>query len=157
MAEGREPVAWAGRRAVVAFPEHVDESNAAQIREQLLAVFDNGAAVVIADMSATASCNPAGVDAVSLASQHAAIRRAELRLVATAPAVRRLLAAQGLDRLVPVYSSVEAAVAAGERDGPDLAGDPARLPAALRRPTRPRAGPGPVNETALRQVLDALA
>ena len=159
MAEGREPVAWAGRRAVVAFPEHVDESNAAQIREQLLAVFDSGAAVVIADMSATASCNPAGVDAVSLACQQAAIRRAELRLVATAPAVRRLLAAQGLDRLVPVYSSVEAAVAAGERDGPDLAGDPARLPAALRRPTRPgaRSRPGAVNETALRQVLDALA
>ena len=70
-------MAWAGRRAVVAFPEHVDESNATQIREQLLAVFDSGAAVVIADMSATASCNPAGVDVVSLAYQQAAIRRAE--------------------------------------------------------------------------------
>jgi hypothetical protein len=32
MAVGKEPVAWAGRPAVVAFPEHVDMSNAAQIR-----------------------------------------------------------------------------------------------------------------------------
>jgi len=38
---------------VVTCPEHVDVSNAAQLGEQLLAAFDRGAAVVIADMSAT--------------------------------------------------------------------------------------------------------
>jgi len=159
MAKSKEPVAWAGRRAVVAFPEHVDESNAAQIREQLLAVFDNGAAVVIADMSATASCNPAGVDVVSLACQQAAIRRAELRLVAIAPAVRRLLAAQGLDRLVLVYPSVEAAVAAGEPEGADPPGDSVPPPPAARWSARPRGRPGPgrLTETVLRQMLDALA
>jgi anti-anti-sigma factor len=159
MAEDREPAAWAGRRAVVAFPEHVDDSNAAQIRERLLAVFDNGAAVVIADMSATTACDPAGVDAVSLAYQQAEIRRAELRLVAPAPTVRRLLAAHGLDRLVPVYPTVEAAVAAGEQDGLDPPGDSARLPVAPRWPARPRARsrPGPLNEAVLRQLLDALA
>jgi hypothetical protein len=42
-------------------------SNAAQIREQLLAVFDRGAVVVIADMSATAWCDYVGVDAVARA------------------------------------------------------------------------------------------
>jgi anti-anti-sigma factor len=157
MAKGREPVAWAGRRAVVVFPEHVDASNATQIREQLLAVFDDGAALVIADMSATATCDHVGVDAVSVAYQQATIRRAELRLVAAAPAVRRLLVAQGLDRLVAVYPSVEAAVAAGEPDGPELSGNSAPLSVTSQWPTRPRAGPGPVNETALRQVLDALA
>jgi anti-anti-sigma factor len=154
MVEGREPVAWAGRRAVVAFPEHVSGSNAAQIREQLLAVFDNGAAVVIADMSATVSCDQVGVGAVSLAYQQAAVRRAELRLVAIAPAVRRLLAEQGLDRLVAVYPSVEAAVAAGE---PNPRGDSALLSVAAPWLARPRARPGPVSETVLRQLLDALA
>jgi anti-anti-sigma factor len=160
MAKGREPAAWAGRRAVVAFPEHVDASNAAQIREQLLAVFDNGAAVVIADMSATATCDHAGVDAVSVAYQQAAIGRAELRLAAAAPAVRRLLVAQGLDRLVAMYPSVEAAVAAGEPNGPDPSEDTVPLSVTSQWPTRPLGGPGPgpVNETALlRQVLDALA
>ena len=159
MAEVREPVAWQGRRAVVAFPEHVDISNAAQIREQLLAVFDRGAAVVIADMSATAWCDDAGVDAVARACQRAAVRRVELRLVAAAPAVQRMLAAEGLDRLVPVYSSVEAAIAAGEPDRQDSA----RSVAARPWPGRPQDGqengplPVPVNEAMLRQLIDALA
>ena len=133
MAVGKEPVAWTGGRAVVAFPEHVDMSNAAQIREQLMGVFDRGAAVVIADMSATAWCDYVGVDAVARACQRAAVCRAELRLVATAPSVRRLLAAEGLDRLVPVYSSVEAAITAGDPDGPVP-------PAMSRRRSRPRDG-----------------
>jgi anti-anti-sigma factor len=159
MAEGVEPAAWADPRAVVAFPEHVDVSNAGQIREQLATAFDRGAAVVIADMSATASCDDAGVDALARAYQQAAIRRADLRLVATAPAVRRQLAAQGLDRLVRVYSSVEAAVAAGEPDGPDPAGDPAPPAAAARWAARPRAGSGraPLNEAVLRRLIDVLA
>jgi anti-anti-sigma factor len=157
MAVSKEPVAWTGRRAVVAFPEHVDMSNAAQIREQLLAVFDRGAVVVIADMSATAWCDYIGVDAVARACQRAAVCRAELRLVVTATAVRRLLAAEGLDRLVPVYSSVEAAITAGEPD------DIAPPIAASRSPARPQDGlengPGlaPLNETVLRQLIDALA
>ena len=154
MAEGTEPAAWAGLRAVVTFPEHVDVSNAAQIREQLLAAFDRGAAVVIADMSATASCDHAGVDALARAYQQAAVRRADLRLVASVPAVRRLLAAQGLDRLVPVYSSVEAAEAAGEPDEPHHLEDPAAS-----APAQPRAGSGStsLDEAMLRQLIDALA
>jgi anti-anti-sigma factor len=159
MAEGMEPVAWAYQRAVVAFPEHVDASNAAQIREQLMAAFDRGAAVVIADMSATVRCDHAGIDAVARAYQRAAVHRADLRLVATAPAVRRLLAAESLDRLVPVYSSVGAAAAAGELDGLDPLGDPA--PSAVAPPSseRPRAGSGPVSldEAMLRRLIDALA
>jgi anti-anti-sigma factor len=156
-------VAWTGQRAVVVFPEHVDMSTAAQIREELLGVFDRGAAVVIADMSATVWCDYVGVDAVAQACQRAAIRRAELRLVATAPAVRRLLGAEGLDRLVPVYSSVEAAIAAGEPDGPEAPGDLAQPAVAPRCPARPRdeqendARPAPLNEAVLRQLIDALA
>lgn len=153
MTVDREPVEWTGRQAVVAFPEHVDMSNAAQIRAQLLAVFDHGAAVVIADMSATAWCDYVGIDTVARACQRAVICRAELRLVATAPAVRRLLTAEGLDRLVPVYSSVVAAITAGEPD------DPALPIAASRSAARPQDEPGqaPLNEAVLRQLIDALA
>jgi anti-anti-sigma factor len=159
MAEGTEPAAWAGRRAVVVFPEHVDVSAATQAGEQLLAAFNRGAVVVIADMSATASCDGACVDAVASALQQAAVRRAELRLVATAPAVRRLLAAQGLDRLVPVYPSLEAAVADGDLDGPDPGDDPAPSAAAPPWPARLNAGSAqaPLNQIVLRQMIDALA
>ena len=163
MAVSKEPVAWTGRRAVVAFPEHVDMSNAAQIREELLGVFDRGPTAVIADMSATARCDDVGVDAVARACQRAAVCRAELRLVATAPAVRRLLAAEGLDRLVPVYSSVEAAITAGDPDGPVPPGDVSPAIATPRWPARPQDGPengprpAPLNEAVLRQLIDALA
>ena len=149
-----EPVAPAGGPAVVAFPEHVNVSNATRIGEQLLAVLDRGAAVVIADMSATAWCDGACADVVARACQQAMVRRTELRLVATAPAVRRLLAAEGLDRLVPVYSSVEAAAAAGELYGPDPPGGPA--PSAM-IPQRNWPGRTSLNEVVLRQLIDALA
>jgi PAS domain S-box-containing protein len=58
-----------------------------------------------------------------------------------------------------VYSSVEAAVAARESDGPDLAGDPAPSAAAPRWAARPRAGSGPasLNEAVLRRLIDVLA
>jgi anti-anti-sigma factor len=159
MAKGEEPAAWAGQRAVVVFPEHVDMSTAAQVGEQLLAAFDQGAAVVIADMSATASCDGACADAVASAFQQAVVRRAELRLVATAPAVRLLLATRGLDRLVPVYPSLEAAVADGELRGPGPGGDSVPPAAAPPWSARLNAGSGqaPLNQVVLRQMIDALA
>lgn len=53
-----------------------------------------------------------------------AASQAELRLVIPALEVRHLIAADGLDRLVPVYSTLEGALAAGVPDEPE-ANDPA--------------------------------
>ena len=36
------PVQWNGRQAVVALPEHIDVSNASQIREELLWIINRG-------------------------------------------------------------------------------------------------------------------
>src|SRR6516165_569419 len=101
-----------GRQAVVALPEHIDVSNASQIREELLWVINRGAAALIADMTATLSCDHSGADAVMRAYQRALASGTQLRLVVTAPIVRRVLAVSGLDRLIPVYPSLEAATAA---------------------------------------------
>lgn len=94
-------------------PEHIDVSNAGQIREELLALVNRGAHVLIADMTATQSCDHAGADAVVRAYQRGVLAGAQLRLVVTAPIVRRALSLNGLDRLVSIYPSLEAAVAAG--------------------------------------------
>jgi anti-sigma B factor antagonist len=107
------PVRWTGRQAVIALPEHIDVSNAGQIREELLWVINRGAAVLIADMTGTLSCDHSGADAVMRAYQRALASGTQLRLVVTAPIVRRVLAVSGLDRLIPVYPSLEAAAAAG--------------------------------------------
>jgi anti-anti-sigma factor len=99
----------------VALPEHVDVSNAGQIREQLLAVINRGAEALIVDMTATLSCDRAGADAVARAYQRAVVSRTELRLVVTSGVVLRMLGMTGVGRLVPVYPSVEAALAARSR------------------------------------------
>ena len=106
------PVQWTDRQAVVALPEHIDVSNAGQIREELLSVINRGATALIADMTATISCDHAGADAVVRAHQRAVISGAELRLVVTEQIVSRMLRLNGLDRLISIYPSLEAATAA---------------------------------------------
>ena len=107
------PVRWMGAQAVVTLPEHIDVSNAGQVREELLSVINRGADEVIADMAATISCDHAGADAVARAYQRAVVSGAQLRLVVTTQIVRRVLSLSGLDRLISIYPSLEAAIAAG--------------------------------------------
>jgi anti-anti-sigma factor len=146
MREDPFPVEWTGRQAVVAFPGHVDISNVDQLRDRLLAVINRGAAVLIADMTGTASCDHAGAEAIARACQRAAISGTRVRLAVTAPVVRRVLTIEGLDRLVPIYPSLEAAVAAGHGPGWPR-GDSATISAAAARSVTP---------AVLWQLLDAL-
>ena len=106
------PVQWTGRQAVIALPEHIDVSNAGPIREELLSVINRGAQALIADLTATISCDHAGADALARAYYRAVISGTVLRLAVTAPIVRQMLALNGLDRLVSIYPSLEAATAA---------------------------------------------
>jgi len=106
------PVEWVGGQAVVALPEHIGISNAGQVREELLSLINRGATTLIADMTATLSCDQAGAEAVIRAWTRAAASGTKLRLVVTAPVVARVLRLVGLDRTVSVYPSLEAAVAA---------------------------------------------
>ncbi len=138
-------------------PEHVGGPDAALIGEQLLGALSQGAVTLIADMSATKSCDPALGGALARAYQRAAASQAELRLVTSVPDVQRLVAADGLDRLVSVYSSLEAALGARTRGWP---ANGALTPWLLEREQPGRElGPTPstsVDETVLRQLIDAL-
>jgi anti-sigma B factor antagonist len=112
MREDIDPVQWAGQQAVVALPVHMDASSAGRVREELLSVINGGVTALIADMTATTSCDRAGADAVVRAFQRAVISSTELRLVVTAEHALRVLSLSGLDHLVPIYPSLEAATAA---------------------------------------------
>jgi anti-anti-sigma factor len=103
-------VEWAGRRVVVRLPDHIDLSNAGPITEELLALINRGPDALIVDMTATASCDEAGAEALVRAHRLAVASGPQLRLVVPAPVVRRALTLNGLDR--PVYPSREAAIAA---------------------------------------------
>ena len=123
------PARWTGGQAIVTLPEQIDVSNAGQIREELLVVINRGAAALIADLTATLSCDHAGTEAVLRAYQRALISGTQLRLVVTAPIVQRVLSVNGLDRLIPIYPSLEAAIAAGTPTppaAPQAAGPPNR-------------------------------
>ena len=173
MAEDSYLVQWTGPQAVVRLPEQIDVSNAGEIREELLSVINRGATILIADMTATASCDQAGADAVVRAYQRAAASGTQLRLVVAAPIVRRVLSVNGLDRLIPVYPSLEAATAAGRPaaaiiprpraappgpDGLGPAGD--RAPARhLQRPAGSSSAPvaADIAPAVLRALMDALS
>ena len=111
MADEPFPVRWTGKQAVVVLPEQMDVSNAGQIRELLLVVINRGARALIVDMSATVSCDYAAADALARAHQRAVASGTELRLVVFSAVVRRALGLSGIDRLVPVYPFLEAAIA----------------------------------------------
>jgi anti-sigma B factor antagonist len=115
MSEDSYPVRWARRQAVVTLPEHIDVSNASQVREELLSVINRGNLSLIADLTATLSCDHAGVNAVVHAYQRSLISGTQLRLVVAAQVVQRVLSMNGLDRLIPIYPSLDAAIAAGTR------------------------------------------
>jgi anti-sigma B factor antagonist len=117
-------VAWVGRVAVITLPAEIDLGNAGRIREDLLSVLEQGASMVIADMSATTFCDSAGVSALVRAARAARERGAPLRVAATAPAVTRVLSITGVNRLIEIFPSAAAALA-----GPETAvdhEDPAR-------------------------------
>ena len=126
------PVQWTGQQAVVTFPEHIDYSSAGQICEQLLWIINRGAAVLIADLTGTISCDYSGADALARAQHRATATGTELRLVVTAGVVRRVLSLNGLDRLVAVYPDLDGALAAGagRRESPGEQTTPATYGAA---------------------------
>ena len=129
------PVQWMDRLAVVALPECIDRFNANRVREQLLLVINRGAVVLIADLAATVSCDYAGADALARAYKRAVASGTELRVVVISDVVRRVLGLSGLDRLVSVYPTLEAAVAAGA-GGREVPGKQATTAAAPAVPER---------------------
>jgi anti-sigma B factor antagonist len=97
-----------GSSAVVTMPAEIDAVNADEIRKILLDAAGPGIAVLIVDMSGTTFCDSAGVHAVIAAHRHGAETGTQLRLVATA--VLRVFALVGADLLMPIYSTVDAAL-----------------------------------------------
>jgi anti-sigma B factor antagonist len=115
--DGGYPVQWQGRQAVVTLPGHIDASNASRIGEELRSLINGGATELIADMSATGSCDYSGADAMVHVHRHALINGTQMRLVVTAQIVQRVIALNGLDRLVPVYPFRAAALRPGASSG----------------------------------------
>jgi anti-anti-sigma factor len=111
------PVLWIGRTAVVILPAEIDTTNADQVREDLLSVLNQGAALLIADLSKTTFCDSAGVAALARSFRRAEASQSDMRLVIGTLAVQRILTLTGIDRLLDIYPSVAAALAVSADSG----------------------------------------
>jgi len=96
---------------VVTLPDEIDMANADAIGEEFAAALAPGVRVVIADMTATTFCGSAGINTLIRAKKRAAASGAEIRLLLPRPNVLRVLKMQGVDAVLPVYHSLEAALA----------------------------------------------
>jgi len=114
-----EPLAGAAGsdHVVVAMPGEIDMQNSARVCDQLNLAFLRGVAMVIADFTATSFCDSSGVRELALARRRAVDMNVELRAVVASAAVLRAFALTGLDQLMPVYASMEAALGAGPASG----------------------------------------
>ena len=99
--------------AIVTLPAEVDLGNAGEAGARLRAALRPGAAVVIADLSATTFADSSAVRVLLTALGAADATAAELRLVIPAPAVLRILQVLGFDGMFRIYPSLDAALAPG--------------------------------------------
>ena len=105
------PVHWSGQTAIVRQPAEIDLTIADPLREALLAVLDQGALGLIADMTVTTFCDSAGITALVRAARRAAAGDATMRIVVTAAPVLRIFNLVGIDRLIDIHPSVPTALA----------------------------------------------
>jgi anti-anti-sigma factor len=96
---------------VVTFPAEIDMAIAGAIGEQVAAALASGVPAVIADMTATTFCDSAGINMLIRAKKQAAAHGAGLRLLLPCPNVLRVLQIQGVDVVLPIYHSLEEALA----------------------------------------------
>jgi anti-anti-sigma factor len=133
---GTEPVTPAQPRPViVTLPAEIDVANADAVGERIGAAFAPGVKVVIADMTGTTFTDSIGIRMLVLAWQRATATGNELRLLLPGPAVLRIMTILGLDTVLPIYRSLEAALAVGDDHG-----IPVKQAAWLRRVAAPLLG-----------------
>jgi anti-sigma B factor antagonist len=97
---------------VVPMPAEIDLANAARVGEQLCTAAGPGVTVIVADLTGTQFCDSAGIRTLLSTRDHLAAQHAQLRLaVARDGAVRRVLQAIGLQHVLPMHPTVEAALA----------------------------------------------
>lgn len=102
-----------GAPVVVALPAEIDVTNCDRVHDLLVAAFEPGVEIVIADLTSTFFCDSSGVHAIMRAHERAAAHDIQLWLaVAQDGSVRRVLELTGVGSLMPVYPSLPEAMGA---------------------------------------------
>ena len=115
---------------VVAAPEEIDITNAEALRSALLQAATNGYRTLVVDMTRTQFCDSSGLHALVAAHKRAEAEGREVVLVMSGPAVLRVFALTGMDRVIPNFTSLTEALAGTNNrdDEPGLACEPMTHP-----------------------------
>ena len=95
---------------IVRLPAEIDLANAEDVGEQLRSALTRGAAVVIADLTSTVFCDSAGARQLVLSHYDADFHDAQIRFVIPDRNMLRALTVTGIDQLLSIYPSLDAAV-----------------------------------------------
>ena len=96
----------------LALPTEIDATNSLSHCAQLCAAIDDGAQLVIADMTGTQFCDTSGFRMLLIVSQIAADHGTQFRVVIkTGTAVHRTLKMMGIDQVLSIYASLPDAMA----------------------------------------------
>jgi anti-sigma B factor antagonist len=98
--------------ALVVVHGELDLFTAPELREQLRAQVDRGAARLVVDLADCSFVDASGSHALLTASRRLAGHGGRLAIVNTNPAIARVFAVMGLDELFPVVATRAEAVAA---------------------------------------------
>jgi anti-sigma B factor antagonist len=128
MTEPRFPVQVTRGVPVLITPDEIDITNAAALRAALLHAAARPGPALVVDMTRTRFCDCAGLHALIAAHKRAQAEGRQVKLVITGAQVRRILTLTALDRLIPVYTSLDQALAqlARPSTGPPVPDAPRR-------------------------------
>jgi anti-anti-sigma factor len=94
---------------VVTLPAEVDSNNSHLVQAALAGALDSAPKVVVADGTSTGFCDCSAIAALMFIHHEAAAAGAQLRVVATSAAVRRVLELTGADFVLLVYPTLDEA------------------------------------------------
>ena len=110
----------AGGLPVVSAPEEIDIANSGEFRSSLLSAAALSPTIIV-DLSGTEFCDSSGLSVLVRALRRAQAEGGEVRLVACTAPVLRILAVTGVGSILPVFASMEQALA---KQPPELAPAP---------------------------------
>lgn len=95
---------------VVTASEEVDLANAGLLQDALGEAAGSGHVLIVVDMSRTRFCDSSGLNALVAADRRARAEGGEVRVVVTGESVIRIVEITGVDRVIPIYASLEEAL-----------------------------------------------
>lgn len=107
--DDRYPASQESRAAIVRMPDEIDIANVGRLVAELSSACDSGAVVVVVDMTRTTFCDASGARMLVIAQKRAAESGVELRAAVASARVRRVLILLGLDTVLPIHPTIEAA------------------------------------------------